>query len=166
MRNVKRHMPVDPPLAEYRPQPAPAIGAADANLAAAVQNSLNVHQHLPRIENVLQDIRKHSGIETVCRVKFAQRASMDTEPSLTRFRSCCFAEFEAFGLESIAGIDPEVAPLVAADIEQPAGAPQKMKRDVTIDVGLNEAQKPKINPLPLPGIESILHAAKNVAGAG
>src|SRR5260370_7213015 len=162
MRNVKGHVPVDPPLAEYRPQPASAVWAADANLAAAVQNSLNVHQHLSRIENVFQNIRKHGGIETVCWVKFPQRASMDAEPSLARFRSRSFVEFESFCLESIAGIDSEVAPLVAADIEQPPGAPQKINANAPFHAGPTAVQERNNKTLPQTSGDTVLLSARIV----
>src|SRR5882762_6309046 len=54
VKSMKWHMPVDPVPAEHRPQPALTVRAADPNLTATSQNSMDVPQHLARIRRVLQ----------------------------------------------------------------------------------------------------------------
>jgi len=83
----------------------------------------------------------------------------------SRFTSLCgggFVEFEPFCLKSVAGINSEVAPFVAANIEQPAGAPQAMKRDVAIQARPYAVQKGKEKSRPQPRVEGVFLSAEIV----
>ena len=83
MNYVKRHVPVNPGMAEHRPQPALVIGAAYPHLTARFQNAGDIVEHPFRIQRVLQHVRKHNHVIGDCRAKVFQICFVNSEPGLS-----------------------------------------------------------------------------------
>src|ERR1700678_4407941 len=128
MRDVKRDMPVNPPPAEYRTQPALAVGTADPHLASAIQQAAYREQHGFRVECVFEDVREHGNIVESGRNEIVEKLGENAESSGAGHLGCDLVQLEAFRLEAVAGIVFQSAAFIAANVEQAPAARAGMKR--------------------------------------
>src|SRR5207302_11045960 len=127
MKNVKWHMPVKPGPAKHSAQPALAIRTTYPDLAAVRQNSLDVQQHLPGIQRVLQNIRQYRHVIPSLGIEFFQQTGVDLETPFSRHGSGPLIELQALHSKSSARIQAQATAFIAANIEQPPRATSRMK---------------------------------------
>ncbi|HMD85300.1 MAG TPA: hypothetical protein VKO18_11460 [Terriglobia bacterium] len=122
--DVKWHMPINPTPPQCTPQPTLTIRTTDPHLSAGSKNAMNILQHLPGIQRVLQYIGQNSDPIGIRGNKILQQTRMNREAGFAGQSRGSFIELKAFHLKAVPTVDPQTATFVATDVEKtPRPAP-------------------------------------------